>query len=290
MTMIDDYLAKVRQDLHGTRDEKDAIIEELRSHLTEEVAAALERDPQSDEADVTQTVLRDFGAPEDLAFAYTPEGEGVFRHVTSGDVRLRIPEAAIKVTEAVGRGSLSVIRFAGRSIKGILLTALIAAGIVLTLGVIAGIFLFDDITALVERNIERDVYYDTVECGDAPCNGTRGPSTFHASAGMTELRYRLWGHVHDTAAGSDPGNAYIYIRDPSGRLIANLTIGDGQGDSSYATGTWRVEEGIYTVELVMVGFLGTISVDIDGVGGNLGSSTLGAFSAPGLWAQTRPYG
>lgn len=251
MTRIDDYLNEVKRHLAAPKADKSRILDELRSHLTDQVNDAVAAAGSKADADaITRQVLRDFGEPRELALSYEPE-----RTV----IRDSKGEVALQVTRDVARGT-------GRVLKFTILTLLGIAGFVVLVGAFLTVFLADDFRELAQDYAPEPVYMHDRQCSD-PCNGVMDESSFFVHGNAREVRFDLsvmpW---PDTL--TDPGNlgtVRIQVTDPSGdvRFDRTFTGNEGQEASNIA---WQPEQGDWSISYDYTLWRGAVDVEVWTVG------------------------
>lgn len=266
--LINSYLARVEAKLQVDEASKRQILKELRAHLKDRVDEERAARPDAPEEEVVQEVLNDFGSPDDLALAYTPQGttlrdkagrtlvtlpvvvKGVGRAVKTGGT------AAAKGAAAVGRG---ILAFASRVVVPVLIAVLVLAAI----GLVVGFFLFDDITALVAAHTPEEIYQESVRCTDTACDRVF-TGQFHVAADRFD-RLVLDAYIdrgNPDQAGA--GTAQILILAPDGTELLNRTAGPGDPARVWLDATWSPQEGPYTVQYEFTGFHGRVHLHVDG--------------------------
>lgn len=236
---LKEYLRNVEANITNIpREERDATIREMESHLEERIVELRRSDAEMGEVEATERAIRGFGDPSDLGVSY---GSGDANHVVvnnrTGEVVLRIVRATGRVAAATGRGI-------GRTVKWILFAlfaiVFLALGSALTLLIVFQ----DDIREAAPRPIHsysRDLDDE---------NGQRA-SSFMVADNVKEIR------IHLTVA-QDSGCGTVMIRDPLGVVVFDST-GDCDDLRTLLTFT---QTGTWTIDYTYQAFHGHLDVDV----------------------------
>ncbi|HEX9815505.1 MAG TPA: permease prefix domain 1-containing protein [Candidatus Thermoplasmatota archaeon] len=238
---LEEYLRSVDANLaHIPREEREATLLEMRSHLHDQVTELRRADAEMGEVEATERAIRAFGDPSDIGVSY---GNGGTNHVVvnnrTGEVVLRVVRATGRVAAATGRGI-------GRTLKWILFAIFailfLAIGSALTLLIVFQ----DDLREAAPRPIHS--YSRHLDDADGERN-----STFVVGPDVKEIRIHL-GIYREGVVGC----AAITIRDPN-----NIVVFDSTGDcDDLETLLTFYQEGRWTISYEYQDFNGHLEVDV----------------------------
>ncbi|MGB0652237.1 MAG: HAAS signaling domain-containing protein [Thermoplasmatota archaeon] len=241
MSAIKDYLNEVARHLNIGGTERRRILDELQSHLTDQVEELAREEPATDRRELQRRVLRDFGDPRELALSYEPNQTVIRR--SGGEVALRI-------TQDVARGTGKVLKFTA-------IAALALIAIAMTAAVVLLLAYGDDIQEQAQVHGQERAYYDSRTCSD-PCQGSSSGGTFfvHEDVREVEFSYDLREHPDNTLLSS----VKMTVTDPSGDVRFEQTFTNQ--DVSWTSMTWGPETGDWRIDYEFTAWEGTIRVDV----------------------------
>lgn len=153
----------------------------------------------------------------------------------------------------------TLIRGISKVVGKALVVVLVLAVVVLTLGTVAGVILYDDVVTFIEANEYHEVYEETLVCMPAPCSQSLAPQTFSLHDNAKEFHFVLRAQLGD----ANNGTATVRVIGPDGGRLLDRTIGDGSPVPHRLDLTWSPEPGDYTVEYLFDGaFQGQVEVDV----------------------------
>jgi hypothetical protein len=238
---LEEYLRTVDANIaHIPRDERDATIREMRSHLHEMITELRRSDPEMGDTEATERAIRSFGDPADIGVSYGNGGAHpvVVNHRT-GEVVLNVMKATGRIAAATGRGL-------GKTLKWFLIAILA----LLFLGIGSALTLL-----IVFQDDLREAAPRTIHSYSRELDGANGErtSTFFVADDAKEVRIQL-----DVDRTGTSGCAAVTIEDPTGSVVFDST-GDCDDLSMLLT---FYEAGRWTITYTYDSFDGYVDVDV----------------------------
>lgn len=225
---LDDYQQRLTAALPNLpADERQAVVEEVMSHLDQQVADLVSHGKAH--ADAVAEAIHRFGSPDEIAAGYD---------AGSGEVRPPAGDVVLRVAKATGRGAGQAAAFVGRGIGGVarfvaiivLVSLVVAGGVAVTAVALADEWL-PFVEARIEENADHDLYHRSL-VGIVDRN-----DTFYAPSDISRISLSVW--TYDATGCFD-----ITIRDPQGTAVHTATVCDDSSLSTTlppVTGMWTID-------------------------------------------------
>jgi hypothetical protein len=239
--VIRDYLKAVGHRMPMDAGAKEQVLRELRAHLLEKAADLARENPSLSREDVERRVVREFGDPDELAFAYGG-GRAVVRS-SKGEVVLR-------VGRALGRGTKAFLKWTA-----------IAVAFLLVLGSALSYAVYQESKPYLQHQFYNEyatqVFYRVDSCGAERCNGLPSAETFGPPEGAKRIEARIM--VSVAQAG---GSVRISVTDPAGATVYDRTFSaTTSSTTSQEELVWTAVPGAWKVTTHHIGFSGTAMLD-----------------------------
>jgi hypothetical protein len=254
MTRLHAYIDELNKRLDALpADERQAVMDEVQSHLDEDVAARVSAGAKLADAEHASTEA--FGTPAEIAAGYdtseqvlhTACGATISIGSKIGNGARAAGRGAVVVGRTAGKGVAVVGRGAGKMLKYGIISALAILGIGAFIAVATLLVFDDEIKEAVPRPID---FYDRTCTTTSPCAGPERASSFDIGSDVKEFRIAITGSC-------DAGRARVTATDSSGDLITLAENACSNGGMKTFT-----EQGRWTIDVVYTGYVGDVQIDV----------------------------
>ncbi len=238
--IVDEYLARVEKRLRLREADRAAAMTEIRAHIEDKIRDEQERSPARHRADIARDVIDDFGSPQDIAVAYTPEGPVL--HLPSGD-------HVIRLGRAVGRGTARFFKIAA-----------IVLGVLLVTAIGLGAFAYAEFKPIIAANAPYEVFHYRESCN--PCDGISLNEPFPVHSRAREVRLEVSSH----ATGNGSGTFSVDVIDSNGTVHYSRTYHDLDDNNASVDTTLPAVPGTWRAVISYSGYHGHAHIEVWTIG------------------------